>query len=125
LQYIKTEAKEKRWNSAFEEVATKLPDLKGHAVDFRAKFYNPNVSADPFVLEELAKSFLFDKAKEIGAREERERAERVNLEDIGGGDKTPATSARSIEEWQRIARENPSKFASLKKEFEEDLRRMN
>jgi hypothetical protein len=125
LQYIKTEVKEKRWNSAFEEVAQELPDLKEHTTDFRAKFYNPNVSADPSVLKELAKSYLFDKAREIGAKEERERASRVDLEDITGGDKSPATSARTIEEWTRMSRENPTKFASLKKEFNEDLKRMN
>jgi hypothetical protein len=124
LQYIKTEAKEKRWNHALEEVVSELPDLKEHSIDFRAKYFNPNVQADPAVLKELAKSYLFDKAREIGAREERERASRVNLEDIGGGVKTPATSMRSLDEWTRMSRENPTKFASLKKEFNEDLKRM-
>jgi hypothetical protein len=124
LQYIKTEVKEKRWNHAFEEVANELPDIKDHSADFRAKFYNPNVSADPSVLKELAKSYLYDRAEEIGARKERERTNRVDLEDIGGGVKAPTTTSRSTEEWLQMSRTNPAKFASLKKEFEEDRRRL-
>jgi hypothetical protein len=124
IAYVKTEAKEKRWNSAFDEVAQELPELREHSIDFRAKYYNPNTAVDPVVLKELAKSFLFDKAKDIGAREAQERANRVNLEDIGGGDKTPATSSRTLEEWNRLAQENPAKFASMSKQFNEDLAKM-
>lgn len=124
LQYIKTEAKEKRWNNVFDEVTQTLPDLKEYTADFRAKYYNPNVTADPTVIKELAKSYLYDKAKDIGANEERERSNRVDLEDVGGGDKTPATSSRTIKEWQRMAQENPSKFASMSKQFNEDMRKM-
>lgn len=124
LQYVRTEAKEKRWSNTFEEVATELPDLKEYATDFRAKYYNPNVSADPAVIKELAKSYLYDKAKDIGANEERARADRVNLEDIGGGDKTPATSSRTLEEWTRMAQEKPAQFASQSKQFNEDIRKM-
>lgn len=124
LQYIKTEVKEKRWNQAFETVAKELPELQDHLIDFRARYYNPNADIDPVVLKELAKSFLFDKAKDIGAREALERANRVNLEDIGGGDKTPQHASRSLEDWQRMARTNPAKFASLSKEYNEDLSRM-
>jgi hypothetical protein len=122
LQYIKTEIKEKRWNQAFDSVSSELPELKEHAIDFRAKYYSPNVNPDPLILKELAKSFLYDKkdflTKEVLAEQ------RVNLEEIGGGDKTPQHSARSLEDWDRLRRENPSKFASLSKEFNEDLRRM-
>jgi hypothetical protein len=122
IAYVKTEAKEKRWNGAFDQVANELPDLKDYAVDFRAKYYNPNANVDATVLKELAKSFLFDKAREIGANEERQRANRVDLEDVTGGDKTPR-SVRSLEDWAKMARENPGKFASMSKEYNEDLQR--
>lgn len=122
IAYVRTEAKEKRWNSAFDEVANEIPDLRDYAIDFRAKYYSPNGNTDPVVLKELAKSFLYDKAKDIGANEERQRANRVNLEDVTGGDKTPR-AARSLEDWQRMAQTDPSKFASLSKEFNEDMAR--
>lgn len=122
LQYIKTEVKEKRWNQAFDAVSSELPELKDYAIDFRAKYYSPNVNPDPLILKELAKSFLYDKKDFIS--KEAIAAQRVNLEEIGGGDKTPQRSARSLEDWDRMRRENPSKFASLYKEFNEDLKQM-
>lgn len=120
IAYVRTEAKEKRWNSAFDEVANEIPRLREHAIDFRAKYYNPNGSTDPVVLKELAKSFLYDKSEDIGAERAREQANRVDLEDVTGGDKTPR-AARSLEDWQRMAQTDPTKFASLSKEFNEDM----
>ena len=73
------------------------------------------------VIKDLAKIYLFDSAKTLGAEEEKKRASRIDLEDVTGGDKNPPGASRSMEEWDRLARENPAKFASLSKEFNDDL----
>jgi hypothetical protein len=68
----------------------------------------------------MAKVFLFDKAKDIGAEEAKAAQDRVELENTTGGDRTP-TARRSLSDWETLARTNPAKFASLKKEYEEDI----
>jgi len=114
---------EKKWNDAFAEASQTIPELASHADSFKSQYYNPNNVPDNMaeVIKDLAKIFLYDKAKDIGAEEEREKSKRINLEDITGGDKNPPSASRSMEEWQRMASENPTKFASLSKEFNADL----
>jgi len=58
--------------------------------------------------EILAKAFLFDKAKELGAKEEKER-KRPGLESGSGGTKTPLPSQELTDEQRENLRVNNSK----------------
>lgn len=111
-----------KWDSAFNELTTKYPELSAAKGDFKTLYYNPNNVPDNIgdILETVAKSYLFDKARDIGNKEGREAAQRVQLEETTGGDKTPSVH-RSLEDWHRLAQQNPAKFAAMKKEYEADL----
>lgn len=111
-----------KWNGAFANIAAKYPELESAKEDFKTKYYNPQNVPDNIeeILETVAKSYLFDKARDIGAQEGQEVAQRVQLEEPTGGDKTPSVH-RSLADWQRMAQQNPAKFAQLRKEYEADL----
>jgi hypothetical protein len=112
-----------KWEAAFAEVSAKFPELAKSKNEFKSKYFNPKNNVPDnigSILEDLAKVHLFDKAKEIGAQQERDNADRIDLERNTGGDKTPPTK-RSLSDWQRMAQENPGKFASLQKEYQADL----
>lgn len=113
---------ESKFNDALSSIIEKFPQLKESKDDFKLKYFKADNVPDNIeqILEDVAKIYLFDKAKEIGASEEKERANRLDTERAKGGERLPQTS-RSLEEWQRIARENPAKFAKLSKEYKNDL----
>lgn len=113
---------EQKWDSAFEKIASKYPELKSNKEDFRSKYFKPdNVPSNiENILEDVSKIYLFDKAKEIGAQEEREKASRIDIERAGGGDK-PKVTSRSLKEWQALQESNPAEFAKRAKEYQEDL----
>lgn len=113
---------ESKWDAAFSETVAKFPELKEAKGDFKSKYFNAKNVPDNIsdILETMAKSYLFDHARDIGAAQAREVAERVQLEDPTGGDKTPSVH-RSLEDWQRLAQQNPAKFAAMKKDYEADL----
>lgn len=123
IAFARSSYNEKKWESAFEEASKDIPDLASHADEFKTRYYNqanvPENMTD--IIKDLAKIYLFDAAKDIGAKEESEKASRINLEDVTGGDKTAPSASRSIEDWQRMASENPAKFAALSKEFNADM----
>lgn len=113
---------ENKFNTALESIASKYPELAKSKEDFKSKYFNANNVPDNIesILGDLAKAYLFDKAVEIGAEKERIKASRVDLARTTGGDKTPQTS-RSLEDWARMAGEDPQKFAQLSKEYNADL----
>jgi hypothetical protein len=122
IAFARNNYSETKWNNAFESVATKFPELKTDKENFKAKYFKagnvPNNIEN--ILEDIAKIHLFDKAKEIGAKEEKAKTDRIDTERSTGGDRTPK-SVRSLEDWQRMANENPQKFASLSKEYNSDI----
>ena len=120
IAFAKTTYNEAKFDKALAEVASKYPDLD--KADFKAKYFNPNNVPDNIadIVEDMAKIHLFDKAKALGAKEEQEKANRIDLERATGGDKAPTTS-RTLEDWHRMAQENPAKFAKLSKEYNDDL----
>lgn len=122
LAFARKNYNESRFNEALNKVVEQYPDLASSKEEFRTKNFNPNNVPDNIeeILGNLAKIHLYDKAKEIGANEERERQGRVDIERTTGGERTPPVT-RSLEEWQRLAQSNPVKFAQLKKEYEADL----
>lgn len=113
---------ENRWEQAFSQVAEKHPELKASKDDFKSKYFSPaNVPNNiDSILGDIAKIYLFDKVKDLGAEEERAKANRIELERNTGGDRTPSTS-RTLADWNRMAQENPAKFATLAKEFNADV----
>lgn len=123
IAYARSTYNANKWESAFAEASKDIPDLAEHANEFRTRYYNPSNVPENMtdIIKDLAKIYLFDKAKDIGAKEESAKASRINLEDVTGGDKSAPSATRSIEDWQRMASENPAKFASLSKEFNADM----
>ncbi len=125
IAFARTSYNEKKWDTAFAEATKDIPELADKASDFRSRYYNPTNVPDNMsdIIKDLAKIYLFDSAKEVGAKEETEKINRINLEDVTGGDKNPLSQSRSIEEWERLSQTNPAKFASLSKEFNDDLKK--
>lgn len=112
-----------KFNEAFDKVATELPELRESQAEFKAKYFRPTNVPDNIesILRDVAKSHLFDKARDIGALEGREQAERLDLERARGGEGPRVTTHRTLEDWQRMQQENPAQFASLSKEYNEDV----
>jgi hypothetical protein len=123
IAFARRSYNEKMWDGALDNVLSKYPELSEHKAEFKTKYFNVNNVPQNVesILGEIAKGYLYDKAREIGAQEERQKQSRVDAERNTGGDRNVRTS-RSLDEWRRIAEENPAKFALLTKEYHEDLR---
>jgi hypothetical protein len=111
-----------RWDEAFTEAVAEYPELKDMKDDFKSKYFHPGHVPDNIsdIIKTMAKAELFDKARAIGAEEATEIAQRVQLEDPTGGDKTQPVT-RSLAQWQELARTNPVKFAESKEAYERDV----
>jgi len=121
IAFAKQSYNERRWSEAFENAATKYPELRENKEDFKRKYFKADVVPENIgdILEDLSKVYLFDKAKDLGAQEALANESRIDIERSKGGDKTP-TASRSLEDWSKIA-ENPAKFAQMSKEYKADL----
>lgn len=121
IAYAKQSYNESKWSQAFDEVATQFPDIKGDA-EFKAKYFkSDNVPTNiKEILTDLAKIHLFDKAKEIGAAQAMEQANRIDIERTSGGTTTP-TATRTLEDWAQMAQSNPAEFAKKAGEYKSDL----
>jgi hypothetical protein len=121
LAFARSNYNEKKFDDAFAQITDSYPDIKVNGAEFKAKYFNaqnvPDNIAD--ILQDVAKIYLFDKAKEIGAEEERSKAGRLEIDVATGGEKTTSTR-RSMEDWLYLSQTNPAKFASLEKEYEAD-----
>jgi hypothetical protein len=115
---------EKQWDDAFHSVSEQYPELQSNSADFKSKYFNPNNVPENIseILQDVAKIYLFDTAKELGASEERKKAGRLEIETSTGGDRTPV-ARRSLADWNELAQTNPAKFASLSAEYEEDSKK--
>lgn len=114
---------EARWDGAFQKLLEQHPELKSEKEDFKAKYYKPNKDVPDNIdslLGDMAKIYLFDKAKDLGRIEAEKNSKRIDIERSGGGDKEVKAS-RSLEDWNRLAQENPAQFAKLAKEFRSDM----
>lgn len=124
ISFAKSKYNETKFDSALSKIIDKYPDLKESKEEFKSKYFNPNNTPENIenILEDMSKIYLFDKAKNIGFKEAEEQSKRVELERTTGGDKTPQ-QRRTMEDWERMRMENPVKFASLSKEFNEDFKK--
>lgn len=122
IAFAKKQYNEQVWDSAFNKTLSIYPELAESKDEFKSKYYNVNNVPENIdsILQDIAKIHLFDKAKEIGAKEETEKLNRVETERTTAG-KKDTTVTRSLEDWQRMSQENPAKFASLSKEYNNDL----
>lgn len=121
LAFARSNYNEKKWDDAFATIAETYPDIKANAAEFKTNYFNPNNVPDNIaeILQDVAKIYLFDKAKEIGADEERSKANRIEIDVATGGEKTPAVR-RSLEDWHHMSQTDPAKFARLSAEYEAD-----
>jgi len=122
IAYATKQYNEQVWDSAFQKTIQEYPELAESKDEFKSKYYNVNNVPTNIesILKDVAKIHLFDKAKEIGAKEQTEKQNRVDIERTTAGSKDP-TVRRSLEDWQRMAQENPMQFRSLSKEFNDDM----
>lgn len=123
IAFAKKQYNEQVWDSAFNKALQEYPELAASKDEFKSKYYNVNNVPQNIdsILKDIAKIHLFDKAKEIGAKEETEKQSRIDLERNTAGKKDP-TVKRSLEDWSRMASENPAKFSKLSKEYNEDMK---
>lgn len=126
LAFAEKQYNESRWEEAFSAATSEFPELTGMKDEFKSKYFHPNNVPDNIgdILKDMAKVHLFDKARQLGAEEAAQVAERVELENPTGGDKQP-TATRSLADWQALAQQNPAKFAELKDQYEQDLKSGN
>jgi hypothetical protein len=122
IAFARKQYNEQVWDSAFQKTLQAHPELADSKDEFKTKYFNVNNVPENIeaILQDIAKIHLFDKAKEIGAKESIEKASRVDLERTTAGMKE-TQAKRSLEDWQRMAGENPAKFAALSKEYHDDL----
>lgn len=122
IAYATKQYNEQVWDSAFQKTIQEYPELAASKDEFKSKYYNVNNVPTNIesILKDVAKIHLFDKAKEIGAKEQTEKQNRVDIERTTAGQKDP-TVRRSLEDWNRMATENPMQFRSLTKEFNDDM----
>lgn len=122
IAFARQSFNEKKWNDAFDKVASTIPELSTSREDFKNKYFKVNNVPDNIenILTDISKIYLFDKVKDIGIREEKEReSNRIDSETGNGGDKS-APTGRSLDEWQTLQKTNPAKFATEYKKFNED-----
>lgn len=122
IAFARESYNESRWNTAFDATILAYPDLAEAKEDFRSKYFHPSNVPENIgdILNDLAKIYLFDKARDIGAEEAKVASERVQLEDPTGGDRTPTVS-RSLADWQAMQQKNPAEFAKHKAEYDADV----
>lgn len=110
------------FDNALQRTIEKYPQLAETKDEFKSKYFNVNNVPQNIedILGDVAKIHLFDKAKDIGAKETEEKQNRVDGERNTAGPKE-TTVNRTLEDWQRMAQENPAKFAKLNKEYKTDL----
>ena len=111
-----------KWNEAFDEVSSQYPELKTQKEDFRSKYYRKDNVPENIgeLLGDIAKIYLFDKARDIGSREAQEQANRLDVERTSGGQTTPQAT-RTLDDWAQMAQDNPAKFAQNAGEYKKDL----
>ena len=122
FSYARESYNERKWDTAFDSVTNEFPELRDSKDEFKKKYFNVNNVPENIndILKDLSKVHLFDRARDLGAKDAIEKAGRIDIERQQAGDKTP-TASRSLEDWHRLAQSNPQQFAKLSKEYKSDL----
>ncbi len=123
LAFAKQSYNENKWERAFEQVASELPEIRESKDEFKSKFYKKDVSVPDNIkdiLTDLSKAHLFDKARDLGMKDALAQTKRIDIERQSGGEKTPKAT-RTLEDWYKMAQNNPGEFAKQSKQFNEDM----
>lgn len=99
------------WEDAFSDTIKTFPNLAGKKQDFREFCYRPENLHSPMIV--LARAFCYDDAKEVGAKEEKEKLSRPGLETGKGGLKEPPKPGITLEEVVRLRTTNPKLYAKM------------
>ncbi len=106
--------KELLWERDFGEMATK-PEFS--ALKAKKQEFSLFCSKNPYTnIEVLARSFLFDESKNIGAREIQEKLSRKGLEKGSGGTRVLTSTGLTDEEIGKIMVEKPLLYQKMIKE---------
>ena len=117
LKSVSAETSKKlTWEEQFDELVKNpaFSKLLIQKVEFK-RFCNQDENKG-IRLEVLAKSFLFESAKELGAEEEREKKKREGLEVATGGKKELPSGEFSPEEEEYIRIHDPQRYQKLLRE---------
>lgn len=99
------------WEDEFTKIVKSFPQLQARKEEFK-EFLGSDLPS-----EKLAKAFLFEEAKELGAKEEKEKASRPGLEKATGGVKVvPASGELTPEEAAELRKKNPQLYFKLIRE---------
>jgi hypothetical protein len=126
IAFAKESYNEREWDSAFNKVTEKFPEIKESADSFKSKYFKKGKEVPSNIQEiltDLAKVHLFDRSRDLGAKDaEAKMANRIDVERQQAGDKSePKQTSRSLEDWYRLQRSNPAQFAKLSEQFKKDL----
>lgn len=118
IAFARRTVNERKWDLAFDQAAASLPGLAAEREAFKAQHFQANNVPDNIadILVQLGKSFLFDRAREIGATEERSKEGMIDLE-AGGGGAQPDPTEMTIDDWERLRLKNPREFARRAPEY--------
>lgn len=123
LAFAKQSYNENKWERAFEQIASELPEIRDSKDEFKSKYFKKDVSVPDNItdiLKDLSKAHLFDKARDLGMKDALAQTKRIDIERQSGGEKTPKAT-RSLEDWYKMAQNNPGEFAKQSKQFNEDM----
>lgn len=111
-----------RWDSAFEKAVEAFPELANEKADFKSKYFRADNVPENMddLMPDLAKVYLFDKARDIGAKDVLEKENRIDTERQNGGGNTQP-SGKSLEDWQRLAQSNPAEYARRAAEYHKEM----
>lgn len=111
-----------KWETALNKAIAIYPKLAETKDDFKAKYFDVNNVPENIdnILLDVAKIHLFDSAMEIGAKDETEKNNRIEIERNTSGPKEPKVN-RTLEDWTRMQQNEPQKFIALAKEFNADM----
>lgn len=122
IAYARKQFNTQKWEAALNNAISKYPKLAESKDEFRTKYFDVNNVPENIdnILVDVAKIHLFDSSMEIGAKEEAEKNNRIEIERNTSGPKETNVN-RSLEDWQRMSKENPEQFRKLSKEFNADM----
>ncbi len=102
------------WERDFSELTLKPEFL---VLKTKKQEFDHFCSKNPYTsIDVLARSFLFDESKTLGAKEEMEKLARKGLEKGVGGTRSPIHTGLSDEEISKIAAEKPLLYQKMIKE---------
>ena len=108
---LNSAAAQLQWEKDFGKLANQ-PDFKD-LISLKQEFEHFCSKRANTSIEDSAKSFLFDRAKQIGAIEEKDKLERKGLEKGSGGIRTPKAPGLSYEERENLRKSDPKTYQKM------------